>query len=125
VVPLDEPTVIDVSGTEVTVGGSMRLVPALHILGPGADGPQGVTQAPALSWQDEAGETGYRLEVWNAIGLLVFERDLPAATTSPEIAYGGPLIAGQVYRFQARALGPGGALLTRTEDRRGVFFLAQ
>jgi len=122
-VPIDEPPAVEVSGAAVTVAGRLRLVPALTVLAPGANGPEGVRQAPELSWQDHGAEASYRLEVWNAIGLRVFERDLPAATAPPEVGYDGPLIVGQTYRFQARALDPQGALLTRTEDRRGVFYL--
>jgi hypothetical protein len=119
VVPLDDAPEIVVAGGEVAVPGALRLAEALAVVSPGAGGPEGLRQPPALAWRPHAAAARYRVEVWNLAGLRVFEREVAAADA---IAYMGPLVRGQVYRFEARALDAGGALLSRTDDRRGVFF---
>ena len=118
-VPLDDAPEITVAGADVALPGTLRVAPALEVVAPGAGAPEGVRQPPSLAWQPHGGQASYRVEVWNAPGLRVMEGEVADA----QAAYTGPLVRGQLYRFQARALDAGGALLSRTEDRRGVFFL--
>jgi hypothetical protein len=117
---------VEVAGADVTVAEPLRLAPALPLVGPGVDRAEGVLSAPALVWGDTGGEEQYQVDVINAVGLVVLARTAPAqAGGNGQVAFDVPFVAGQLYRFRARALGAGGALLTKTEDRRGVFFLTE
>jgi hypothetical protein len=121
---------------EITVGMSERLdiqdgfkvTEALEVFGPGVDMPEQVDGAPVLRWADDSSEDGYDVVVYNALGDLVWETEIPGVSGSGEVEvpYEGPLDAGMYYQFRAtswRETGGGGERLyiSRTEDLRGVF----
>jgi hypothetical protein len=125
-VAVDEPVAVDVESQSFNVPSPPRLVPAIAIVRPGAGGPEGVSGQPQLSWGDITGEDHYEVDVVNAAGLTVYTRSEPAHDgSSPVLTFDVPFVAGQLYRFRARAVDAGGHLLSKTEDRRGVFFFKE
>jgi hypothetical protein len=90
-------------------------------------GPELVDEAPTFVWADDAGENGYDLVVFNALGELVWEHDVPSVEGSDtvEVPYGGPpLEEGMYYQFRVtsyRTTAGDKLLMSRTETLRGVF----
>jgi hypothetical protein len=126
VVALGDPPVVEVAGSPVTAPGVLRLARALTVIMPGADGAEGLAAPPTLSWGDHPSEARFEVDVLNAAGLTVMTRAEPAHDgSSAAVPFDVPFVAGQIYRFRARAFDAGGALLSKTEDRRGVFFLVE
>jgi hypothetical protein len=114
---------ITVSNADVQVEESFKVTSDLAVIGPGADAPEAVTEAPDLVFADDAGEESYTVVVFDALGNLVWETDLTKVTGSPEVVvpYEGPLEPGMYYQFRATSFKLGGAPISRTEDLRGVF----
>ncbi len=113
----------------ITLASGFKLTGDLAIVGPGVDGPEAVTDPPTFTWVDGANEDHYELVVLNAMGELVWE-DLAVPKVTGEVnatmAYAGPALeAGMYYQFRVAAIDNGGAVAARTEDLRGVFYLAQ
>lgn len=108
---------------------SFKVTEALQVFGPGTDAPEHVDAQPLLTWADDSSEDGYDLVVYNALGDLVWETEIPGQSGGErvEVPYGGPALeAGMYYQFRAtswRETGGGGERLniSRTEDLRGVF----
>jgi hypothetical protein len=114
---------VSVAGEDVEVGDRLRLVPALAVLSPGAQGLEGTGPAPALSWMDDDAEARYQVRVINLAGVEVFARSEPAhGGDDPSLLFQGSLVRGMVYRLTVEALDERGAVITRTEERRGLFF---
>jgi hypothetical protein len=124
-----------IAGTEIvhidlpTDGGTLaqtfKITGALALVGPGADEPEAVMAAPTLEWVDDASETEYLVEVFDAYGNIAWETTLPAVNGSATatVPYEGPLEPGMYYQFRATSLNQSGVPLSRTEDLRGVFYM--
>ncbi len=118
---VDVPT----AGT-ASVPESFKITGALEVLGPGADTPELVTGAPTLRWADDSSEDMYEVVVFDALGDEVWEKlDVPRVTGNKdvEVAYEGPLLPGMYYQFRATSM-KDGTPISRTEDLRGVFVVA-
>src|SRR5690606_22704327 len=115
-------------GERVEVAESFKVTQALAVAGPGAETPEETDAMPTLSWADDSSEDGYLLVVFDALGEIVWEEEVPGVSGSDfvEVPYGGPALKpGMYYQFRATSYRePGGErlLISRTEDLRGVFF---
>ncbi|MCA9490447.1 MAG: hypothetical protein KC621_11005 [Myxococcales bacterium] len=124
-----------IGGTDivrVTVAGGDQSVPgfkvteALAVISPGADLAEAVTEAPTLTFEDDSSEQAYHVEVYDALGVKVWETtgDFDPGGSKPvEVPYEGPLEPGMVYQFRATSLDRDQVPLSTTEDLLGVFFL--
>lgn len=112
-----------VAGQNVEVADRLRLVPAIAVISPGAQGLEGTGPAPMLSWTDDDAEASYRVRVTNLAGVEVYSRSEPRHTGgNVALLFEGSLVRGMVYRLTVEALDDRGNVITRTEERRGVFF---
>lgn len=114
------------TGGTAVVPESFKITAALEVVGPGADTPELVTGAPMLRWADDSSEDVYEVVVFDALGDKVWEKlDVPRVTGNKnvEVAYEGPLVPGMYYQFRATSL-KDGTPISRTEDLRGVFVIA-
>jgi hypothetical protein len=117
-------------GTPMEISDSFKITEALAVVGPGADGPEGVSGMPTFVWQDDSSEDFYSIVVYDAFGNLVWENpDVPSQSGGDNVSvpYGGPaLTPGMYYQFRATSWrSPGGnpGPISQTEDLRGVFFV--
>ena len=113
---------IDVSGGDQQVDG-FKVTEALAVVSPGAEAPERVTAPLTLTWVDDSSEDEYLVEVYDALGELVWgaQGDFdPGGNAPASVAYDGPLEPGMVYQFRATSLKDGVPLST-TEDLLGVF----
>lgn len=123
---------IEVTGDGVTfdMPESFKVTQALATISPGVDGPEAVTEAPLLEWEDDSSEDWYDVRVFDAFGEEVWNAlEVPSVSGggSASVQYEGPLDPGMYYQFRVtswRAQGNGDASpIATTEDLRGVFFL--
>jgi hypothetical protein len=119
----------------VTVGGaesvvmdqSFKITEHLAILGPGVETPDSVSGPPSFTWADDSSEDRYELELYTALGDLVWEqRAIPGGRgESVELSYSGPaLVPGMVYQFRVTSFRDRSGVATaisKSEDLRGVF----
>jgi hypothetical protein len=112
------------AGATTTVDG-FKITGALAILSPGADAPEAVTGAPMLSWKDDSSEDEYDVVVFDAFGQAIWQTTLPGASGhDPSVAYGGPALEpGMYYQFRVTSL-KNSVPISRSEDLRGVFYVA-
>ena len=79
--------------------------------------------APALSWMDDDAETTYLVRVTNLAGVELYRRVEPGHQgDAPSLLFEGSLVRGMVYRLTVEARDVLDAVITRTEERRGIFF---
>ena len=111
------------AGADTVVDG-FKITEALAVISPGADGIEVVNGTPTISWADDSSEDAYALEVYNALGEIVWTTPLPASSGSdPSLTYGGAaLVSGMYYQFRATSL-RAGVPISRTEDLKGVFYV--
>jgi hypothetical protein len=115
------PAFVDVeAGKDVALAAAIRVAPAVRLLGPGADHPEALAVQPTLSWVDVGSEESYHVSVTSAVGVVVWEIDLPRGTTS--VPYPRQLAPGSWYRFQVTALDLAGRPLAQSEDLTGIFY---
>jgi hypothetical protein len=117
---------VTVAGADTAVETRLRLVPAIAVRSPGAGAqPEATGPTPTLSWMDDDAEASYRVRVTNLAGVELFARTEPArAGTDPSVMFAGSLVRGMMYRLTVEALDQTGTTITRSEDRRGIFFPA-
>ncbi|MCC6623921.1 MAG: hypothetical protein IT385_21865 [Deltaproteobacteria bacterium] len=112
-----------VGGDDLALATSFKVTDALATFGPGADGPEAVTAAPVLRFEDDAGEDHFVVEVHDAFGALVWSKEIDKHTSDdPEVPYEGPLEPGMFYQFRAVSYDADDVPLSTTEDLRGVFY---
>ncbi|MCB9716334.1 MAG: carboxypeptidase regulatory-like domain-containing protein [Myxococcales bacterium] len=116
------------SGEHVDLQDNFKVTEALEVFGPGVDAPEVVDAQPTLSWADDSSEDGYVLVIYNALGELVWETEVPgvSGSASVDVPYEGPALEpGMYYQFRATSFRdpPNGdrTFISRTEDLRGVF----
>lgn len=121
-------TVNVTSGESVLMSESFKITEHLAIVGPGADAPEAVGMPVTFSWADDSSEDRYELELYTALGDLVWEdRAVPGVSGSStvELGYSGPaLVPGMVYQFRVTSFRDGQGdptAISRSEDLRGVF----
>ena len=124
---IQEITVAPGQGT--TVEESFKVTEALEIVGPGRDAPEDVDAMPTFEFADDSSEDGYIVTVFDALGELVWESEIPGVSgqDTVRVAYEGPaLTIGMYYQFRVVSFRdpPNGerTYISRTEDLRGVFF---
>jgi hypothetical protein len=115
------------SDQSVVMDQSFKVTEHLAIIGPGAEVPEPLRGPPTFSWSDDSSEDRYEIELYTALGDLVWEqRAVPSGRgESVELAYAGPaLVAGMVYQFRVTSFRDRNGVTTaisRSEDLRGVF----
>lgn len=123
--------VIDVSaGQDLSIAESFKVTEALAVFSPGAEVPTAVTSAPDLVWADDSSEAYYTVQVFNALGEMVFEDPMVPAVSGSDrvtVSWQSALEPGMYYQFRALSWrAPGGnnpAPISATEDLRGVFYV--
>lgn len=117
-------------GASLSISESFKVTEALAVVGPGAEGPEAVNDAPTLTWADDSSEDWYEVRVFDAFGDEVWsDLDVPSVSGkgSVTVDYGGPLDPGMFYQFRVlswRQPGNGmAAPISATEDLRGVFYV--
>jgi hypothetical protein len=116
-------------GNDVDLPEGFKVTEALSVVGPGADGPEQVTNlTPTLEWEDDSSEDGYEITVYDAFGTLVWEDEIGPTTGSATVShtYAGPAIeGGMFYQFRVtsfRERSGERTAISATEDLKGVFF---
>jgi hypothetical protein len=116
------------SGQSVAMGESFKITEHLAIVSPGAEAPESVSGNVTFEWADDSSEDRYELELYTALGDLVWEdRAVPGVSGSAvvELAYGGPaLVPGMIYQFRVTSFRDArgeATAVSRSEDLRGVF----
>jgi hypothetical protein len=115
------------SGQSVAMDQSFKVTEHLAIIGPGAETPEPLSGPLMFSWSDDSSEDRYELELYTALGDLVWEqRAVPSGRgESVELSYAGPaLVAGMVYQFRVTSFRDRNGVTTaisKSEDLRGVF----
>jgi len=117
------------SGESVAMDQSFKITEHLAVVGPGAETPEQVSGAVTFSWVNDSSEDRYELELYTALGDLVWEQRaiLPSnGGDDMELAYDGPaLTPGMVYQFRVTAFRDdsrgGSTAISKSEDLRGVF----
>ncbi len=119
------------AGQMLPVAEGFKVTEALTIVGPGKDLPEAVEATPTFVWADDSSEDGYDVVVYDALGNLVWETEVPGVSGSDnvELPYGGPaLLPGMYYQFRVtswREVQNKRLNISRTEDLRGVFFTGE
>jgi hypothetical protein len=112
-----------VSGSSVALTQSFKVTGALAVRSP--DDEELVTGTPTFVWQNDNGEAGYEVLLYDALGNEIWsKKNLPAATKDVSQPYDGDLSLlkpGMIYQFRAFSLKAGGSPLSSTEDLKGVF----
>lgn len=101
-----------------------KVTAAVELVGPGKDGPEGVTATPTFTWTTYSNADGYVIDVYDALGAKTWTKIiLDKATVSIAYPSDAPaLTAGQYYQWRVtayRRLAP----TSMTEELRGVFFV--
>lgn len=126
IVHLEVPDPTD--GNDITIDTSFKVTGALTMFGPGAEGPEAVEDASALtfSWADDSSEDFYAIVVYDAFGNEVWaDPAVPRVTGGGvvDVDYAGPaLTPGMYYQWRATSHRDTGPIST-TEDLLGVFFI--
>lgn len=106
---------------------SFKVTGAMQIVSPGGgDALDEVSGTPSFSWKPYSSARSYEIEVFDALGTLVWEKrdvsDVKDASGNIVVPYGGPaLVSGRIYQFRAYAKGNLGNRISLTEDLRGLF----
>ena len=119
---------VDMAGSSVSMAQSFKITEQLAIIGPGAEQPEAVSGAPVFRWADDSSEDRYELELYSALGDLVWsDRAIPGVSGSSTVerTYDGPALSpGMIYQFRVTSFrdkrGTPTAI-SRSEDLRGVF----
>ena len=114
---------IDVTSGESVSAEGFKVTEALGLTSPGSNAPEMVTAAPLLRWEDDSSEDAYEVEVFDALGELVWSEEIDGVSgDEPSLLYGGPLESGMYYQFRVTSI-KDGVPISRTEDLRGVFWM--
>ena len=95
-------------GQAVTMAESFKITEHLAIVSPGAEGPEVVSGTPVFRWADDSSEDRYELEVYSALGDLVWaDRAVPGVSGSATVehSYAGPALL-QVQGGKPVVVGP-------------------
>jgi len=118
------------TGESVAMSQSFKITEHLAIEGPGREAIESVTGPVTFRWADDSSEDRYELELYTALGDLVWEqRAIPGGRggADVELAYDGPALAlGMVYQFRVTSFRERSGVSTaisRSEDLRGVFMV--
>jgi hypothetical protein len=115
---------IDVDGAAVSISEGFKVTGALAVVSPGADDIEEVSGDVTFTWEDDSSEDEYRVQVFDALGTLVWETTGnfdPGGNDPASVAYGGPALTnGMLYQFRATSI-KDGVPISSTEDLRGVF----
>lgn len=115
---------ITVAGDSVAVAEGFKVTGALAVVSPGADDIEPVSGTPTFSWEDDSSEDTYTVEVYDALGNLVWETEGnfdPGGNADATVEYGGPALeVGMIYQFRATSI-KDGVPISSTEDLKGVF----
>jgi hypothetical protein len=114
------------AGKPIAVADAFKVTGALTIVGPGKDRPEEVEAMPTFTWVDDSSEEGYDLVVFDALGNIQWETEVPSGNGgNVTLPYGGPALQnGMYYQFRVtawRQVQDDRRNISRTEDLRGVF----
>lgn len=117
-------------GQDLGMSESFKITEELAIVGPGFDAPEVIDGPLELVWSDDSSEDRYEVEVFDAMGELVWDdRSIPGVSGGDDVRvrYDGPAEPGMYYQFRVtsfRDTPQGSFAISRTEDLRGVFVFA-
>jgi hypothetical protein len=116
------------SGESVIMSQSFKITEHLAIVAPGAETPERVTGPVTFTWSDDSSEDRYELELYTALGDLVWEqREVVAGRggENVELPYAGAeLVPGMIYQYRVTSFRDRNGVTTaisKSEDLRGVF----
>lgn len=116
------------SDQSIAMSQSFKITEHLAIVAPGAEAPERVSGPITFSWADDSSEDRYELELYTAMGDLVWEQRAILAghgSSTVQLPYAGPgLTPGMVYQFRVASFRDRNGVTTaisRSEDLRGVF----
>ncbi|MCY1061150.1 carboxypeptidase-like regulatory domain-containing protein [Nannocystis sp. SCPEA4] len=120
------PEIVVESGQVVAVPDSFKVTGALGIVGPGKERPEPVEAVPTFTWIDDSSEEGYDLVVFDALGKIAWQTEVPSGNGgNVTLEYGGEALEpGMYYQFRVtswRLVQDQRRNISRTEDLRGVF----
>lgn len=119
-----------ISGTQVihltVTGGAANASPAFKVtgavglVGPGRETVEDTSATPTFTWETYSNADGYELQVFDALGVEVWQTSIGNKATV-SVAYGGPaLTVGQYYQWRVTARRNGNPT-SMTEELRGLF----
>jgi hypothetical protein len=115
---------IEISGADQELAESFKVTGALAVISPGKGAIDEVSAPPTLKWEDDSSEDSYDVDVYDALGALVWHTSGdfdPGGNKPVEVDYAGPPLApGMIYQFRSTSL-KDGVPISRTEDLEGVF----
>jgi hypothetical protein len=120
------PEIVVENGQVVAVPDSFKVTGALGIVGPGKERPEPVEAVPTFTWIDDSSEEGYDLVVFDALGKIAWQTEVPSGNGgNVTLEYGGEALEpGMYYQFRVtswRLVQDQRRNISRTEDLRGVF----
>ncbi len=117
---------ITVAGQDVAISEGFKVTGALAVVSPGANEIETVSGELILTWEDDSSEDAYVVQVFDALGTMVWETmgvfD-PGGNDPASTPYGGPALEpGNLYQFRATSI-KDGTPISSTEDLKGVFLV--
>lgn len=106
------------------VAQNFKVTEAIEIFFPGAEGPEMVSGNPEFSWKRDASATKYVVTVYNAQGIVVWEKEVPKeAEETLQLTYSGPELRG-FYQWIVVSYKSGNPISV-SEDLRGIFYTSE
>ncbi|HRZ79432.1 MAG TPA: hypothetical protein P5044_05460 [bacterium] len=104
---------------------NFKITEAIEIVSPGFDTVEEVQSADALKfiWKNDSSETHYKVELFNSLGMVIWEKTIPTVEGSAdlELDYDGDPIFGY-FQWRVTSLKTGAPIST-SEDLRGMFHI--
>lgn len=117
---------ISVADADISIAEGFKVTGALAVVSPGAEGIETVSGDLVFTWEDDSSEDEYRVEVFDALGTMVWETtgNFDQGGSAPaSVGYGGPALEpGNLYQFRATSI-KDGVPISSTEDLAGVFLV--
>ena len=109
-----------VEGYNLTIQ-NFKVTEAIEIFYPGAEAPEMISGNPDFSWKRDASATRYVVTVYNAQGIVIWEKEVPKTETETIVlTYDGPELRG-FYQWIVVSYKVDNPIST-SEDLRGVFY---
>jgi len=103
---------------------SFKVTEAVEIFAPGAEGPEMISGNPEFSWSRDASATRYVVTVYNAQGIVVWEKEISKSDKEVmTLMYDGPTLRGfyQWIVVSYKVNTP----ISMSEDLRGIFYTSE
>jgi len=115
------PQVSIASSSNVMLGGTIRITPAVHLIDPAGPTTMQMGVTSPFRWTDVSGEQAYVVQIYDATGIQKFQSAaLPPGSGEDQLYQytGGSLVTGLPYRVNVLAL-KNGAVIDVVEQRLG------